>query len=125
MELFPQNFPDTYESLGHFIRYSNLKEIGQGGPEVGNLFIDDKIVGSPPLLFGGPLYIYKHNLFVPCFKKRFISSYFKICVIDLTTQSIKEIGGNERLVLISKVDDDLVFFYRAMPNLDLKSVPWK
>lgn len=124
MELSPLNFLDTYSVDGHSIQYSNFIEIAQGGPEVGTLSIDRKVVGAKGDYFGGPPFFHQGKMFVPRLKKALFGRHFKICVIDLKKLSIKEVGDKEELVLISKADDNTVYFYEDTPNTKLKSIRW-
>jgi len=124
MEIFATNFLDTYSVNGHSIKYSNFIEIAQGGPEVGALAIDGKTIGVKGDYFGGPPAFFKDYIFVPRLNKALLRRYFKICVINLSDRSIKEIGDKEELALISKVDETSVYFFRENPNVKLKSIRW-
>jgi len=124
MEIFAINFLDTYTEEGYTIKYSNFIEIAQGGPEVGTLTIDGKTVGVKGDYFGGPPFFHQGKMFVPILKKAVLGRHFKICVINLSDRSIKEIGDKEELALISKVDETLVYFFRENPNTKLKSIRW-
>jgi hypothetical protein len=124
MEIFPTNFLDTYTVEGHTIKYSNFVEIAQGGPEVGTLSIDGKVLGVKGDYFGGPPSFHQGKMFVPRLNKALLGRYFKICVINLRDRSMKEIGDKEELVLISKVDETSVYFFRENPNTKLKSIRW-
>lgn len=124
MEIFPINFLDSYEIDGHSIRYSDFIEISQGGPEVGTAAIDGKPVGGKGDYFGGPPFLHQGKMFVPRLIRALPGRYFKTCVINLSGRSIKEIGGKEELVLISKVDDSSVYFFRSNPNTKLEVVRW-
>jgi hypothetical protein len=124
MEIYPTNFLDTYSVDGHVIKYFNFTEIAQGGPEVGTLTIDGKGVGVKGDYFGGPPFFYQGKMFVPRLKKAMLGRYFKICVINLSDRSMKEVGDKEELVLISKVDETLVYFFSDNPNTKFKSIRW-
>jgi|ERR1041385_2904382 hypothetical protein len=124
MEILPTDFLDTYEVEGHTVKYTNFIEIVQGGPEVATLSIDGKSIGAKDY-FGGPPFFHQGKMFVPRLKKALLGRYFKTCVIDLKNLSMKEIGDKEDLVLISKVDETSVYFFRENPNTKLKSVRWK
>src|SRR4051812_19113807 len=120
MEIFATNFLDTYSVNGHLIKYSNFIEIAQGGPEVGTLAIDGKTIGVNGVYFGGPPAFFNDYMFVPRLNKALLGRYYKICVINLSDRSIKEIGDKEELALISKVDETSVYFFRENPNVNLK-----
>lgn len=125
MEIFASNFLDNYSVGGHTIRYSNLVEIAQGGPEIGALLIDGKALSTEPTHFGGPPVFYEKFMFVPRLKKSFVGRHFILCVIDLDDRSIKEIGSEEDLILLAKADHSTVYFFDDNPNTRLKSVNWK
>ena len=63
-------------------------------------------------------------MFVPRLNKALLGRDFKLCVINLNDRSMKEIGNKEKLMLISKVDETLVYFFTENPNTKLKSIRW-
>jgi hypothetical protein len=124
MTIYPINFPDTYLESGHTINYSGFMEITQGGPEVGNLFVDSKMVGTKKDYFGGPPAFVRNVMVAPLLKQSFLSKYFKVCVINLDDLSMREIGDKEQLILITKVDGKSIQFFTDLANIELKSIPW-
>jgi hypothetical protein len=75
--------------------------------------------------FGGPPVFHKNYMFVPRLKKSFFLRYLKLCMINLSDHSMQEIGVKEDLILLSKVDDNTVYFFEDSPNKKLKSIRWK
>lgn len=124
METFSTNFLDIYPVNGHSIKYSGFIEIAQGGPEVAKLTINGKSIGEKEDYFGGPPFFYQDKMFVPKLIKSLLGRHFKICVINLSDLSLKEIGYKEELILISKVDNTTVYFFENTPNTKLKSIRW-
>src|SRR5690349_9740649 len=125
MKISPINFLDTYDSDGHIVKYSNFKEISQGGPEVGKLTIDGKTIGSNGDYFGGPPFFYEGKMFLPQLKNSLLGSRFHVCIVDLESCRAHTIGEAEELILIFNVDDTSVYFYADEPNKTTRTVPWK
>jgi|SRR5688572_28140776 hypothetical protein len=123
-QISPANFLSKYIIDGHEIQYFDFKEISEGGPEVATLAIDKNTIGNGGL-FGGPPLFFQGKMFVPAFRKSKPAGHFKLCVIDLKDQSLKEIGSDEKLILIKKVDKDKVSFFGEIPNGKLNSVSWQ
>jgi hypothetical protein len=124
MQISPANFLTKYSQGGHSIQYSDFTEITEGGPEVGLVSIDGKSLGPKGNYFGGPPVFFKNYLFIPQLMKSPSRRYFRLSVVDLSDCSIKEIGENEELILLSKVNDNSVFFFKDIPNGKLNSIRW-
>jgi hypothetical protein len=124
MQISPANFLTKYSEGGHSIQYSDFTEITEGGPEVGLVLIDGRNLGPKGNYFGGPPIFLKNYLFIPQLIKSSLGKHFKLCVVDLNDCSIREIGEKEELILLSKVNDNSVFFFKDIPNGKLKSVRW-
>ena len=124
MEIYPTNFLDSYQVGDHSIKYTDIVEMAQAAPEIGSLVINGVALAKDEY-FGGPPVFYKGKMFVPHLKRTLFGGPFRLCVIDLNLRTIRDLGGPEQLVLISKVDDDTVSFYRDIPNKTLKTIRWK
>lgn len=122
MQIFPLNFPSEYRIGKHLIRYLDFFEIGQGGPEIAQIAVDGTIIGRESY-FGGPPFFFQERMFVPRFKRGFRSS-FTLCIVDLDTGKIKDVGADEPIILISHVNEEFVFFYDEIKNVNLRRVRW-
>lgn len=89
------------------VEYKNLKEISQGGPEIGELYIN----GSPILkgrYFSGPLIFQKelNKLAIPLLDKVFFSTKFKMAIIDLEKNNCNIVNRKENLILLKSYNKE-------------------
>lgn len=117
MQLFPTNFPAHYSVEGHVVEYRDLREMAQGGPEVGKLFVDGHVVGKD-YEFGGPLIEHHGSVLLPIYR----SGYFYLTQVDLDERVAKVIGPAERLVLVASVFDGAVRYYNDLANTNVRTV---
>ncbi|MDR0517620.1 MAG: hypothetical protein LBH25_11310 [Fibromonadaceae bacterium] len=112
----PWSFREVIEVGDLKIEYNNMIEVCQGGPNIGNLYINGMEVKMPPrrknyvnplffgddLQFGGPLLIDKEYLYIPWFD-RYVSRFRLFCW-NLTNQTC--IIGTEvlPLIILDKID---------------------
>lgn len=93
------------EEDGITIEYTDIREICQGGPEVGIFVINGKRIKDK--LFGGPYIKNKDCLFVPLYK----GPHFVLAMINVTTLNIQVVGKSEDLIFLDKIEDNSVFYY--------------
>ena len=105
----PMQFNLHKESDSIKVDYSNLMEIAQGGPEIGNLFINGKQVKN--YRFGGPCIIQNDFIFVPVYIKRFFGTCFKLSKINSKDFSIKIIGKSKDLIYLDKIESNKIYFF--------------
>lgn len=92
--------------------YSNLTEISQGGPEVGNLTINGiKILG----LFGGPVLIDGYTIYIPILVNKLLGRGFKLAVINAHTFEVNKIGAVRSIIFLDRIQNNKLFFFE---NLD-------
>ena len=105
----PTDFETSITLNGITIAFNNLQEISQGGPVVGNLLIDNKIVYGT---FGGPFLNENEFLFIPIYlKKRFFGWGFKLAKIDLNNGHCYIVGSIKKLIFLDKIEKDVIYFY--------------
>lgn len=93
------------------IIYTNLMEISQGGPEIGNLSINGEMVRGR---YGGPA-LYKDGfLFVPLLIKKFFRTGFQLVKIDTVTLRFEHIGEVKNLIFLDKIESNRIYFYEDM-----------
>ena len=98
------------------LKYENLMEIGQGGPEVGNLFINDIKVKN--YLFGGPFLSNDEFIYLPVYiKNLFIFKGFRIAQVNIKTLEIKVFGNFESLISLFKIEGDYIYYYKDLDGL--------
>lgn len=114
-KIFPLGFPHVYEYDGHLIKYISTYEINQGGPEVGNILIDNKNLFSR-YYFGGPLLFDSHFIYAPVLFQSFLNSGFKVAEINLDNNELKILGIKEKLILIEKIENSFLYYYTDLNN---------
>ena len=104
---------DTVAELENFKNeYRNLREIGQGGPTVGDLSIDGRLLDGDG--FGGPLICQSGFLYIPIYVKG--SSYgwgFKLGIIDLRTLDLTIFGEIKPVLHLDKIDDNRLYYFTS------------
>ena len=109
----PVNFDVSKNIEGTEVEYSELMEVGQGGPEVGKLSVNkSEIKYEYP--FGGPFLIKNGYLYVPVFIRSFFRSGFKLAKIDIRSHDVELIGTTLGLIFLSKIEDGKVYFYEDL-----------
>lgn len=111
---------DSYEYNGHLIKYLNFKEVGQGGPEIGNLSVDGRTFRKN--FYGGPLLLYKNYVILPKLVFGIFDRSFKIAIINLSTLEENLIGKKEDLILLKEVENNEICYYEDLDNTKLKKI---
>ena len=93
------------------ISYTNLMEISQGGPVVGNLAINGRRIKGR---FGGPSLVDGNFLYLPSQVKRFLGTCFKLAQIDISTLEIQKLGRNEHIIFLDKKDGNKIYYFNDM-----------
>jgi len=107
--LHHSGFPEEYTYRGHFIQYKDLNELGQGGPTTGKLLIDGKEYFKHK--FSGPIVFYENLICVPVLDQSWITSGFRIGLVDLNNFTLNLIGNREPLILMREVKDNKIYFF--------------
>lgn len=110
----PISFISEKELPNFKLKYINLMEIGQGGPEVGNVYIDDKKV--PTYLFGGPFLLSDGYVYMPVYLKSFFYKGFKIAKVSVENLKVEILGSYENLINLYKIDENYIYYYRDINN---------
>jgi len=88
--------------------YSDLMELCQGGPEVGDVTIDNvKIQGR----YGGPVLFDEKYIYIPVYERSFFSSGFKLARVKKTDKSIQIFGKIKNLIYLSNIEDNKIYFF--------------
>jgi len=91
------------------IIYCNTFEIGQGGPVVGNISVNGRLISNH--YFGGPVLLDEQYLYIPIYMKKIISWKFKLARIDLNSLKIDTIGKWESVIFLDKIENGTIYFY--------------
>lgn len=111
----PISFIATKEFPNFKLNYINLMEIGQGGPEIGSVLINDKKI--PTYLFGGPFLYFDEYVYMPVYLKSFFYKGFKIAKINIETLKVEILGKYENLINLYKIDGNYIYYYKDMDGL--------
>lgn len=106
----PLNFSKDIQQDRWHIQYSDLIEICQGGPLVGNLIINGKKVFNDKY-FGGPLLYHDNLVFIPLFVRKFCVSGFKLSIIELDSMRMVLVNGIFDLIYIDSINGNEILFY--------------
>lgn len=106
----PLNFSKDIQQDRWHIQYSDLIEICQGGPLVGNLIINGKKVFNDTY-FGGPLLYHDNLVFIPLFVRKFCVSGFKLSIIELDSMRMVLVNGIFDLIYIDSIKGNEILFY--------------
>ncbi len=107
----PLQFITQKKVGGIEIIYSDLMEISQGGPEVGNLSINGKMVEGR---FGGPSLLNENCMYVPAQVKRFLGTGFKLARINTVTLKVEYLSKVKDLIFLEKIENNRVYFFEDM-----------
>ncbi len=90
------------------IEYSNLREISQGGPEVGTLSVNGKIIEG---LYGGPALYKDKYIYMPAFVKKFLGTGFKLVRINLDTLEEEILSKTKDLIFLDKIVGNRIYYF--------------
>jgi hypothetical protein len=116
----PWNFLIEKRCGSYRLKYSSLFEICQGGPEVGKLSINNKLLNE--YLFGGPIICNGNFLILPLFIKSFFNSGFKICIIDLITLKVRTISKKKDLIILDRLEINKLYYYESIDSNEVKTL---
>lgn len=90
------------------IEYSELMEISQGGPEVGNMSINGKIIEGR---YGGPAICKDVYVYVPSLVKKRFGTGFKLARINLNTLEVEYLSKTKDLFYLDKIEGNRIYFF--------------
>jgi hypothetical protein len=93
------------------IAYSDLMEISQGGPEVGNLSINGKTIEGR---YGGPAICKDEYVYAPIYVKKFLGTGFKLARINIATFEVEHLSKTKDLIFLDKVEGGRLYFFEDM-----------
>lgn len=105
----PIQFNIEKHESGVKIHYSNLMEISQGGPEIGDLYINGELVQG--FRFGGPCIVTNEFIVAPVYVKKFFGTGFKLSRIQLTSLRVDLYGSTKSLIYLDRIDGMTVYFF--------------
>jgi hypothetical protein len=103
---------DVKKKIGDIeILYSQLMEISQGGPEVGNISINGKMVEGR---YGGPALCKDEFVFVPAHLTKFLGTGFRLAKINAVTLNVEHIGKIKDLIFLHKIEGNRIYFFEDL-----------
>jgi hypothetical protein len=102
------------------IEYHDLHEISQGGPVVGSLSINKKIIGDS--LFGGPFLIYDNSIYIPAYVKKFIGWGFRLMKINMSNFHRTFIGNTKNLIFLDRVERNYLYYFEDVNKIKQGSI---
>jgi hypothetical protein len=109
----PINFYTTREVDGVVVEYRNTRELGQGGPTLGSLYLNGKPIGGDAEFGPPPLHV-DGVLFVPMFSHRWFSTGYVLCRIDLPSGKLTKIGKPRPFMWLRRKEGNRIYFYEDM-----------
>ena len=100
------------------VSYSNLMEISQGGPEIGDLSVNGKLIEG--YRFGGPCIIDDEFVFAPVYVKKFFGTGFKLSKIDVRKLEVTMLGKSKDLIYLDKVKGGKIYFFEDISKTTLR-----
>jgi len=99
------------------IVFSDLTEISQGGPKVGSISINGKMIKGR---YGGPILIANSYIYAPAHIKRLLGTAFRLSSINAVTLEITYIGKSMNLIWLDKIEDNQIYFFEDINKIHLK-----
>lgn len=87
-------------------------EISQGGPEVGKISVNGKLIAT--FLFGGPIIYQDNYIYAPVFIRKFFKSGFRIAKINVQNLEVQVLGKYFNLIFLDKIDNQKIYFFLDM-----------
>lgn len=104
------------------LKYINIIEIVQGGPEIGQICLNGSLIGNS--YFGGPLLFNEKFIFIPMYSKSFLRRGFKLVKISILNGDVVIISKIESLILLNKIDESFVYYSIDTERVTSKKVKW-
>ena len=104
------NFNSNIHIKGYSIEYKNMMEVCQGGPLVGDLYINGKRVSYNR--YGGPLLNDEYFIYITIFSR----SSFILSKIRMSDFETLLIGSHKDVICLKNIDDDKIYYYDSIYN---------
>ena len=114
-------FPQVHVFGETTLEYVNSYELCQGGPEVGVLKINGRVVHHGQK-FGGPLLYDSGVVCLPLVDRGVFIDNFKLAVIAVKAQQLRVSRFNEALILLDQIQGDAVYYFNDLANATRKRV---
>ena len=116
MKIYPINFINKFSYPNGNLKYINMVEICQGGPEIGNLEINGEVL-FPKYQFGGPAIIDGYYLYIPKVKRSILKGTgFILVSINLKNRQELELTKKYDLILLKEKKDNKLIWFSDLEN---------
>ena len=109
----PVNFNFELTINSSKVTYTNVMELCQGCPAVGNLTVEGVQV-SEKFRFGGPAVGSEAYLYAPVFVEELWSAGFELAKINLNSLELELIGEKKNLIFLDKIKNGHIYFYEDL-----------
>ena len=106
----PIEFASEKTLENYRVSYKSLREIAQGSPMVGKLYINERCFNEN-LLFGGPFLFSFESIIIPLFVRKFCVAGFRLCKIDLNTFEYDLYGKVKSLIFLDSIKNNEVTYF--------------
>lgn len=108
----PINFDLVKRTQNAQIEYVSLRELCQGGPEIGDLLINKKPIKD--YQFGGPSLITEKYVYAPAYVRKWLKSGFVLMRINIENLELNALTGIEPLIHLVDVDLQGISYFNSL-----------
>lgn len=101
------------------IKYLDLLEVCQGGPAIGKIVINGKILDESKY-FGGPFVLDGNFIYIPIYIKQFFKTGFRICRINISTLDYIIAKPTYGLIYLHSIEGNSITFYKNLNKENLQ-----
>lgn len=105
----PIQFLEEKQIGKYKITYFHLTEICQGGPEVGNLAINNNQIKGR---YGGPFVFKENDIYIPAYFNSLFKSGFKLARINLVSLKVEYLSNIKPLIFLDKIVENRIYFFK-------------
>ena len=120
----PLSFQTKKACGSHTVEVRELREICQGGPDVGKMFLNGEWLFDK-VFVGGPFVIVDGQLLIPVFVRRLFARGFQFSRVDLGTNQIFPLTDVVDLVWLDEVIGNEAFFFCDMQRTKRIVCNWR
>lgn len=117
----PFSFTDHIVFRGVEVRFLNLQELGQGGPELGKLNVF-MFSGLRDARFSGPFLTLGNYLLVIRYERQFWGSGFRFFAFDVESLEYFESSFWEGFILIRRIEGECIFYNTSVSDPEERRV---
>jgi hypothetical protein len=116
----PWSFREKINASLLDIEYKGMTETCQGGPRVGQLYINGAEVCAGKL-FGGPLLLDGDDVYVPLFERKLFSTGFRLFYLNTATRAFWAGPDRFPMIWLDRIDGDDLYYATGGGSLDKRA----